>query len=113
MADADSPTAPDSLPNYLADGLPKQDDATLQDVRQYVTELLDHRQQEVDPDDLPADTEPADVDTDGSKGTVVKETVKCGDESCACMNGGDKHGPYLYRYYYADGKLQSEYIGKP
>jgi hypothetical protein len=105
------PTAPESLPNYLADGIPKQDDATLRDIRNYADELLEYRQQAVEPDDLPETAEP--VDSSGSgKGTVVKEKVTCGDDSCHCANG-ELHGPYLYRYYYADGKMQSEYIGKP
>jgi hypothetical protein len=112
MTDADSPTAPESLPNYLAEGIPKQDDATLEDIRAFVDDLLAHRQQAVAPDDLPDDVDPVEVEDDGGKGTVVKEKVTCGDESCACMDGGEKHGPYKYRYYYADGSLTSEYIGK-
>ena len=32
---------PDSLLNYLADGLPKQDRETLQDARAYIDTLLD------------------------------------------------------------------------
>jgi hypothetical protein len=29
------------------------------------------------------------------------------------MASGDKHGPYLYRYFYENGSLSSEYVGKP
>jgi len=113
MNDSPEPTAPESLPNYLADGIPKQDDATLRDIRDYAEELLEYRQQAVEPDALPDTAEPVDA-SGGGKGTVVKEKVTCGDDSCHCAKaGGDLHGPYLYRYYYADGKLNSEYIGKP
>jgi hypothetical protein len=113
MPEQTEPPAPESLPNYLADGIPKQDDATLRDIRDFADALLDHRQQAVEPDDLPADAEPVDS-SGGGKGTIVKEKVTCGDESCNCSESdGNKHGPYLYRYYYADGKVQSEYIGKP
>ncbi len=54
-----SPTAPSSLPNYLADGLPKQDDETLRKVQEYVDELLTTREQRqsepVTEDELPGD----------------------------------------------------------
>jgi len=113
MTDTDAPDAPESLPNYLADGLPKQDDDSLRDVREYVDELLTYRSQAVPNDELPDDAEPADDSDDIGRGTVVKERVTCGDESCECMVGGDKHGPYLYRYFYENGSLTSEYVGRP
>ncbi|SNR67540.1 DUF6788 family protein, partial [Halorubrum vacuolatum] len=52
---------------------------------------------------------------DSQRGTVVKEKVKCGDDSCKCASGSeqDMHGPYLYRYYRDEGMMKSEYIGKP
>lgn len=109
----DAPPAPESLPQYLADGLPKQDDATLEDTREYIDALLSARQQAVGVDELPDDAEPADVEDESGKRTLVKEFVTCGDETCACMSGGEKHGPYLYRYYRKDGNLTSEYVGKP
>jgi len=108
----DQPTPPDSLPNYLADGLPKQDAETLRDAREYIDALLDYRTGPVDVEELPADADPVEGDG-GGKGTLVKEKVTCGDDSCACMLGGAKHGPYLYRYYREGGELTSEYVGKP
>ena len=39
------PTVPSSLPNYLAEGLPKQDDQTLRDAREFIDELLAAREQ--------------------------------------------------------------------
>jgi hypothetical protein len=104
------PDPPDSLPNYLGDGIPKQDTATLDDLRQYVNALLTYRQQPVDSDELPDEAEVVDDDP-GERGTVVKERVKCGAD-CTC-NDGNGHGPYLYRYYREDGELTSEYLGKP
>ena len=109
---ADQPTSPDSLPNYLADGLPKQDAETLRDAREYIDALLDYRRAPVDVDELPDDTDPVEGNG-GGKGTLVKEKVTCGDDSCGCMSGGAKHGPYLYRYYREGGELTSEYVGKP
>lgn len=108
MADTtDAPTAPDSLPKYLVDGLPKQDTATLEDARNYIEALLEYRRQPVAADGLPDDAEPVDED---SEGTLVKERVKCGAD-CTC-NNGNGHGPYLYSYKRVDGKLVSKYVGK-
>lgn len=109
----ETPNAPDSLPNYLAGGLPKQDVETLRDVQEFCEELIQDKQRPVE-EDIPTDAEPVeDHDDSSKKGTVVKEKVTCGDENCACMNGGDKHGPYKYRYYRNDkGDVTSEYVGK-
>lgn len=109
------PPVPDSLPKYIAKGVPKQNTPTLQDLQAYVEALIKYREQPVPETELPGDAEPVDDDGSGDGyGTTVKEKVTCGDESCHCMKpGGSKHGPYLYRYYYENGKLNSEYIGKP
>ncbi|MFC6906735.1 DUF6788 family protein [Halalkalicoccus tibetensis] len=94
------PTAPPSLPNYLADGLPKQDDETLQEVQDYVDELLAAREQRrsepVTEDELPEDAQVLENESDGA---VYLEYRTCGDESCSCMSGGAEHGPYKYRAY--------------
>jgi hypothetical protein len=104
------PSAPPSLPKYLAEGLPKQDVETLSDAREFIDELIEWKQRSVDEDDLPDSAEPVD-DEDAERGTVVMEKVTCGDESCKCMTDGEKHGPYKYHYYRKDdGTLTSEYI---
>lgn len=112
MAQETPPTAPKSLPKYIADGLPKQDVETLSDAREYIDELLAWYRRPVEDDDLPDGAEPVD-DSEEGRGTVVTEKVTCGDETCACMTKGEKHGPYLYRYYREGGTLTSEYLGKP
>ena len=105
------PTPPESAPKYITDGLPKQDTDTLHELRGYIDELIDYREQPVEPEDLPDNADPVDTEDDGA-GTVVKERVKCGAD-CTC-NNGTGHGPYLYRYFYEEsGSLNSEYIGKP
>ena len=38
------PSAPPSLPKYLAEGLPKQDVETLSDVREFIHELIEWKQ---------------------------------------------------------------------
>lgn len=48
-------------------------------------------------------------DTPG--GTYQWEMVECGHkERCKKCKGGKKHGPYLYRYFYKNGKYTSQYI---
>ncbi|TKX42927.1 hypothetical protein EXE41_16360 [Halorubrum sp. SD690R] len=108
------PEPPASLPRYLAEGIPKQNVETLHDVREYVDALIEYREEPVDADELPDAVEPVDRDDD-EMGTIVKEKVKCGDETynCASENLSDMYGPYLYRYYREGGKLTSEYLGKP
>ena len=109
------PSPPASLPKYLAEGLPKQDTETLQEVQSYVEALIEYRDQSVDTDELPETAEPVDEPDSGGNGTVVKEKVTCGDDSCKCASGNpaDMHGPYLYRYYRENGTMKSEYVGKP
>ena len=107
------PTAPPSLPNYLAEGLPKQDDEALRDAREYIDELLDareqRRQEPVTADELPTDAELVEND---SSSAVYLEHRTCGDETCSCMNGGEKHGPYKYRAYRDGDTVRREYLGK-
>lgn len=106
-------TAPDSLPKYLADGLPKQDRETLEDVRAFVDELIEHKQQvdeqPIQDEDLSGDAE---IIEEGPTGTIAAEYRTCGDKSCHCMTDGEKHGPYKYRAYWEDGTVKKEYLGK-
>jgi hypothetical protein len=47
----------------------------------------------------------------GHTGHYQWEYVACGNkERCPKCKEGIKHGPYLYRYFYKDGKQRSEYI---
>lgn len=112
MTNQERPTVPPSLPNYLANGLAKQDAETLRDIQSYIKELLEYLDREISTDELPESSELV-SDLDESRGTLVRERVRCGDQSCRCMSGGEKHGPYLYRYFLEGGQLKSEYVGKP
>lgn len=109
------PAPPETLPKYLAEGIPKQDTETLRDIHDYIENLIEYREQPISDDDLPETAEPINHPDSSSKGTIVKEKVKCGDDSCKCASGDEKsmHGPYLYRYYRNGGEMKSEYIGKP
>lgn len=107
------PSAPSSLPNYLAEGLPKQDDEALRDAREYIDELLiareQRRQKPVTEDELPPDSQ---VLENESRGAVYLEYRTCGDETCSCMRDGQKHGPYKYRAYRDGDTVRREYLGK-
>jgi hypothetical protein len=44
-------------------------------------------------------------------GTFQWQMRQCGHkERCNKCKSGERHGPYLYRFYYRDGKRHSEYI---
>jgi hypothetical protein len=105
-------STPSSLPDYLAEGFPKQDDETLREAREYIDELLDtreqRRQEPVTEDELPKDVQ---VLENESSGAVYLEYRTCGDETCSCMSGGEKHGPYKYRAYRDGDTVRREYLG--
>lgn len=105
--------APSSLPKYLAEGLPKQDDEALREAQEYIDELLaareQRRQEPVSDDELPKNSQVLETE---SGGTVYLEHRTCGDESCSCMSGGEKHGPYKYRAYRDGDTVRREYLGK-
>jgi len=73
---------PPRSPKYLAEGLPKQDTETLYEIQSYVESLIEYRDQSVDADELHEAAEPVDEPDSGDNGTVVKEKVTCGDDSC-------------------------------
>lgn len=113
MSTPPEPAAPDSLPKYLVEGLPKQDEKTLKDAHAYIEALLNYREQlaeePIREDDLAEDSE---IVEDGPKGTILHEYRTCGDESCHCMSDGEKHGPYRYRAYRDGDTIRKEYLGK-
>ncbi len=44
-------------------------------------------------------------------GTFQWQMRQCGHKDrCNKCKSGERHGPYLYRFYYRDGKRHSEYI---
>jgi hypothetical protein len=48
---------------------------------------------------------------DTPAGTFQWQMRQCGHkERCNKCKSGKRHGPYLYRFYYRDGKRHSEYI---
>ena len=104
------PPAPDSLPQYLAEGVPKQDNGDLRALSDWIDDLLEYRQ-DVAPEDL--DTNVGEsieaVDTT-SEGTVVIKKVSCGKDNCKCQSG-ELHGPYKYLVRRQGDSLDWEYKG--
>ena len=45
-------------------------------------------------------------------GVVLPQMVRCGKPSCKCASRDedDLHGPYYYRFWREDGRLQKEYV---
>lgn len=106
------PIAPESLPKYLAEGLPKQDIGTLEDVIEYAEELIEYKDRALDLSELP---ENAEIVEQNDWSIITTEKVKCGDDSCWCSDAypDDGHGPYRYRYFRDEsGDQTSEYLGK-
>lgn len=104
------PTPPAELPNYLIEGIPKQDDESLRALQAWIDELLDYRQG-VAPDEIEADVdESIEAVEEASGGTVVKKKVSCGKDNCKCK-GGELHGPYKYVVRRQGDSLEWEYKG--
>lgn len=77
-------------------------------------ELAEREQSRDEEEHRPGDEpeEPAEVGEETSpSGTYRWEMVECGHKDrCKKCKGGQKHGPYLYRYLRKDGKYTSEYV---
>jgi hypothetical protein len=100
-------------PELPCEGLPKQDKETLRETREYIDELLEAREQRrkelVTEDELLDEAQLLEAE---SSGVVYLEYRTCGDESCSCMSGGEKLGPYKYRAYRDGDTVRRDYLGK-
>ena len=104
------PPAPDSLPKYLAEGVPKQDDADLRALQDWIDDLLEYRQ-DVGTEDIDAsEGESIEAVEESNGGTVVIKKVSCGKDNCKCQSG-DLHGPYKYIVRRQGGSLDWVYKG--
>ena len=112
MSNDTTPTSPESLPTSLAEGIPKQDESTLEDLQEYAEAVIQYHEQAVDPADLPESANS--VAAGDNPDTVVFETVRSGDDSCQYSDpDGGRHGPCLYRYQSDRESLDSGSLGKP
>lgn len=104
------PPAPDDLPKYLADGVPKQDNESLHALQDWIDELLAYRQ-DVAAEEIDAgEGEAIQAVEESSAGTVVIKKVSCGKDNCACQRG-QLHGPYKYVVRRQGDGLDWEYKG--
>ena len=104
------PPSPDSLPTYLADGVPKQDDEDLRALQSWIDDLLEYRQ-DVAAEDIDAgESESIEAVEDSTEGTVVIKKVSCGKDNCKCQSG-ELHGPYNYVVSRQEGGLHWDYKG--
>lgn len=113
MTDEIDPSAPESLPKYLENGIPKQDAETLEELRDYVDEMIEHKRRPVPDEEIPEDAKVVEDADESEKGTIYIRHNQCGDDSCHCAEPGDPgHGPYKYKAY-RDGKgnVVTEYQG--
>lgn len=104
------PAPPDSLPQYLADGIPKQSDDRLEEICDWIDDLLTYREN-VSPEEIEAsDGEAITSVEDADGGTVVIKKVSCGKNNCKCHRG-ELHGPYKYVVRRQGECLEWEYKG--
>jgi hypothetical protein len=47
----DPPLPPESLPNYISEGVPKQDDTTLDELQSWIDELIEYRN-DISPEEM-------------------------------------------------------------
>ena len=82
----------------------------LQDLRNWIEELLEYRR-DIDAEDIVADDgESIETVDESSDGTVVIKKVSCGKENCKCQRG-ELHGPYKYVVRRKGDTLEWDYRG--
>lgn len=107
---ATQPPAPEELPQYIIDGVPKQDDESLHALQEWIDELLAYRQ-DVDANEIEVDDgEAIETVEKSNDGTVVIKKVTCGKDNCKCQRGA-LHGPYKYVVTRKNGQLEWDYKG--
>ena len=104
---ADQPQSPESLPKYIAEGVPKQDDTTLRELQSWIDELIEYRN-EISPEEIEVSDDESleEVDASGETTTVIKK-VSCGKDGCSTC----PHGPYRYEVHREGGSLVWDYEG--
>lgn len=104
--DSEPPEPPDEVPQYIADGLGRQDADDLEHVIEYARDLLAYRRSAPSKEEV-MDTDGEVIDTEQKDNyTEVIKKVECGKDCSGCP-----HGPYVYRVRYAPGGLKWEYRG--
>jgi hypothetical protein len=101
------PKSPEGLPNYISEGIPKQDDKTLRELQVWIDELIEYRADiSVDEIEVAEEERLEAVDDTGDTTTVIKK-VPCGKDACSTC----PHGPYRYEVHRDGGSLVWDYEG--
>lgn len=111
-ADHAKPRPPASIPQYVREGVERQDASTLRDLARWADALADHYDREIEADELAGEGEAVLVNVESSSdGTTVIKKVSCGKENCKCQDG-ELHGPYKYVVRREGDSVNWEYKGK-
>lgn len=117
------PAPPAAVPQYIQEGLPKQDADTLREIRAYIDARLEYletppsedevedverRLEKVDEDDLSEDAQEEYEEIDAPAVSMYLEKRSCGKDCSGCP-----HGPYIYAYWRDGDKVRAKYLGKP
>ena len=103
----EQPDQPEQIPSYVAEGIQRQDTATLRAIIQYCERLINYYDREVHETELgDQDEEVLDVEETDS-GTVVIKKVPCGKDRCSTC----PHGPYKYLVSREGDTLNWDYKG--
>lgn len=101
------PKSPEGLPNYISEGIPKQDDKTLRELQVWIDKLIEYRADiSVDEIEVAEKERLEAVDDTGDTTTVIKK-VPCGKDACSTC----PHGPYRYEVHRDGGSLVWDYEG--
>ncbi|MDY7081137.1 MAG: hypothetical protein SXQ77_01710, partial [Halobacteria archaeon] len=101
------PEPPEGVPNYIADGLQRQDVESLEEVIEYSNELIEYLEQPPDEEIETKDGEKIIEKTQKKGYTRVVKKQQCGKENCnKCP-----HGPYVWHVKRRGDKLDWDYQG--
>jgi hypothetical protein len=104
---------PERIPNYIVEGIDRQDQNTLAAIERYARERREHldalEDQNLDEEELADEDEQlVDVEEDDqADGAVVIKKVPCGKDC-----GGCPHGPYKYVVTREGGEINWDYRGR-
>ena len=104
------PDPPDSLPQYLAEGVPEQSDEDLRALLDCIDDLLACRQDVSVTGITAGDDESIEYVDVSSEGTVVIKKVSC-DKENGKRQRGQLHGPYKYAVRRNGETLNWDYRG--
>jgi DNA modification methylase len=105
-----SPTSPpDQIPDYILDGVDRQDPSTLRAIADYASQVA-REQERVSLADIEETIRQGESIVDvarNGEGTIVEKLIPCGKNCSGCP-----HGPYRYRIFRDDGTLRTDYLGQ-